>query len=467
MEIPSDYRNLQLNIEATFSDFQKQLDVNELANSLRSILFDFIEELILAAIQQLFDDQDFLKIVKQLAAKSGMRFKGFKPTSIRLLSGRPLKINSPHFAKVRPKSRRGRKTKKRKAKSGSHTGLDYLGFIDRCSADLASAAVQASLLCPSFEIARRTLLSFGIKMGTKTIRRLCTHMGNKGMKYRHKITLSDNDQANGRILFVCIDGGRLRERRSKKGRPPNGQKRKGYHTDWREPTQIVIQWFDADGNSCNEILPLYDATMANIDGVFELLENYLRQIDVTKATSVIFCADGDRKYWKRFCTLAENLEISECFQVIDYTHAKQNLKLVADNLPKRVGEKKRAAIFNNWKNLLWQGELLEIRDQIRQYITYPSKLKKALKKFNDYFVKNIRRMEYDAFRILNIPTGSGCVESAIRRVINLRLKSPGIFWKEEMAEDMLFLRSIFLCGRWDIMLKHLLQLNRGQFAGCP
>ncbi len=82
---------------------------------------------------------------------------------------------------------------------------------------------------------------------------------------------------------------------------------------------------------------------------------------------------------------------------------------------------------------------------------------------NNYFMKNFKRMQYAAFCLLNLPTGSGCVESAIRRVINLRLKSPGIFWKRETAEMMRFLRSTLLCGRWDNMLEHLLQQNRGQF----
>jgi len=80
---------------------------------------------------------------------------------------------------------------------------------------------------------------------------------------------------------------------------------------------------------------------------------------------------------------------------------------------------------------------------------------------------NYRRMQYAAFKNLKLPTGSGCVESAIRRVINLRLKSPGIFWKRKTAEVMLFLRSTLLCGRWKIMLDNLLALNRGELAGCP
>lgn len=87
-------------------------------------------------------------------------------------------------------------------------------------------------------------------------------------------------------------------------------------------------------------------------------------------------------------------------------------------------------------------------------------------KFKNYFIKNFRRMQYAACRHLKLPTGSGCVESAIRRVITLRLKSPGIFWKRDTAEVMLFLRSTLLSGRWDIMIDNLLALNRGHLAGC-
>jgi hypothetical protein len=452
-----DLQKLQLAIERTLSDFQQQADVNRLIQNLRAIVFTSIEEAITAAVQQLLYDRRFLQTVKQIAARSAMRFKGFKPTSIRLLSGQALAIESPYFTKVPPKAHRGRK---RKAKNGCHLALAYLGLIDRCSAVLASAAVQAALLCPSLEIAHRTLASFGIAMNVKTIRRLCLSLGDQALENRHRIALSDDDSVDKRIVFICIDGGRLRERKAKRGRIPAKLKYRGYNTDWREPTQIVIQWLDADGNACKEIVPLYDATMADVDGAFELLEDYLRQIDLSKSDGVIFCADGASKYWKRFSALAERLEVSACFEIIDYTHAKQNLKLVTDKLPKTLGDKKRTAIVKEWKNLLWQGNLAEIQRQIREFIKYPGKLKQALKKFNDYFMKNIRRMQYAAFKLLNLPTGSGCVESAIRRVINLRLKSPGIFWKRETAEVMLFLRSTLLCGRWNIMLENMLRINR-------
>ena len=44
-----------------------------------------------------------------------------------------------------------------------------------------------------------------------------------------------------------------------------------------------------------------------------------------------------------------------------------------------------------------------------------------------------------------VALGSGAVESAIRRVINLRLKGNGMFWTEENAESMLGFRQKIKC----------------------
>jgi hypothetical protein len=166
--------------------------------------------------------------LKALAAKSGLCFKGFKPTSIRLLTGKTFALDSPYFARAAPK---GRKSKKRRPKSGCHSGLAYMGFIGRCSSLPASAAVQVALLCPSLKIVAEMLRCFGIEMNPKTIRRLCDTMGHQAMGRRRWISLSDADGVANRILFICVDGGRLRERRAKRDRRPAGHSRPGYHTD--------------------------------------------------------------------------------------------------------------------------------------------------------------------------------------------------------------------------------------------
>jgi hypothetical protein len=206
--------------------------------------------------------------------------------------------------------------------------------------------------------------------------------------------------------------------------------------------------------------------MAGINGAFDLLEEYLIKLDAPSAHSVVFCGDGARSYWKRFPLLAQKLGIKSHYEIIDYTHAKQNLQEVIDELPEGLGSKKLAEIITDWKNHLWYGRHEETLSQIHSLIQSPTKRKAALKKFKNYFADNSHRMQYSTFRNLGLPTGSGCVESAVRRVINLRLKSPGILWKAQTAEIMLFLRSTSLCGRWKNMLENLFKLNRSGAVLC-
>ncbi len=48
------------------------------------------------------------------------------------------------------------------------------------------------------------------------------------------------------------------------------------------------------------------------------------------------------------------------------------------------------------------------------------------------------------------------MESAIRRVVNQRLKGNSIYWTEEHAEDVLHLRSFLKAGRWgEVVDAHL------------
>jgi hypothetical protein len=46
-------------------------------------------------------------------------------------------------------------------------------------------------------------------------------------------------------------------------------------------------------------------------------------------------------------------------------------------------------------------------------------------------------MCYKEIKDKKLPIGSGGVESGIRRVINLRLKGPGIFWHVRALDDLI------------------------------
>ena len=66
-------------------------------------------------------------------------------------------------------------------------------------------------------------------------------------------------------------------------------------------------------------------------------------------------------------------------------------------------------------------------------------------------------LEYDDLQSRGLPIGSGAIESAIRRVINQRLKGNGLMWCEGNAEGMLLLRAAALTGRWDETVERALQ----------
>ena len=67
------------------------------------------------------------------------------------------------------------------------------------------------------------------------------------------------------------------------------------------------------------------------------------------------------------------------------------------------------------------------------------------------FLKNRHRFAYTTRGGRGLPRGSGAVESAIRRVINLRIKGASIYWLPESVDAILLRRSFYKSGRWNCL----------------
>jgi len=68
----------------------------------------------------------------------------------------------------------------------------------------------------------------------------------------------------------------------------------------------------------------------------------------------------------------------------------------------------------------------------------------------NYFVKHgltHRRMDYPLSINSHLPIGSGAIERAVRRVINLRVKSNATYWLRENAETIIRFRAWIKAGR--------------------
>ena len=201
-------------------------------------------------------------------------------------------------------------------------------------------------------------------------------------------------------------------------------------------------------------LPIYDSSFGD-DETFDILEQYLKKLQIEKAKNVQFIADGAPWIWNRAKPMLLRLGVKKekIIETLDYYHAMEHLH----ELMLYVEKDQKDYIFKKLKQGLWEGNLSKIKRLLIKGIPGVD-----LKEFTPYkyFVKNRKRIDYQSLKKQNRPLGSGVIESGIRRVINLRFKSPSTFWYPENVEKLILMRGIALSGRWEIMMNNLTKLSK-------
>jgi hypothetical protein len=135
-------------------------------------------------------------------------------------------------------------------------------------------------------------------------------------------------------------------------------------------------------------------------------------------------------------------------ELIDFYHAVEHLHHIA-TLRRGWSKKQRQAWVNKQRSLLIKGQIDPLLDELKA--VYQGQKSQAIATELYYFINNRQRIDYLQVKSQCFPIGSGAVESAIRRIVNLRLKGASIFWHEANAEKILMLRAFFKSGRWNQM----------------
>jgi hypothetical protein len=425
---------------------------------------EMAEHEIIIKLNDLLSNQLFLLILKQWSGQCACRFLGYREITIRLKSGKRWKILSPVFLRAKPKRKRGRIPKRQKGVL-RHLGLELLGILNQTSPALIEICVSMAVLCPSFEVAANALRGLGITMNEHLLQNITFRFANLAKSVRVECNSDDAWQKSNIKILICVDGGRARERCPKPGQRKKGQKRQGYYTEWFEPRLLIISQFDEHGKKIKSVSPIIDGSSGSLEDFFELLKQYLLSINLDEASEIVFCADGGTGIWPRTEKLINELKLSNAKQILDYTHAKQNMnavkKIVSDTL--KLSEKESKKISKQVREMLWNGDINGITALVKKKLIGKRKAPKAaLKKLDDYFGEH-SRFQYKTFFEKGLPTGSGSIESAIRRVINLRIKGTGLFWSKEHAEKIIFLRALVLTGKLKRACRKGLGLVRNMF----
>jgi len=446
--ISGEINNLSDNIE----DLMQKGQIGSIMEEIEQTTKKMQDMVWLVFIQQILISPDFLKALRKLGGTKALRFVSYQIIYITLPTGTKVQVISPFFVKAKPK--RGPK-KRGPQNRGSHLALELLGFVDKIAPGLAFRAIQLALLAPSFEIASSILKTNGVNITANKLRNLCGKLGDLSAPHRVELLMDENETCQNRRVLLSVDGGRLRQRKNKRGAIPKGNKLHGFNTDWIEPKMFVISFLDNKGNVIKTIKPFVDGVTGKLPAFLKLLKQYLTKLNIQEANEVILVADGAPWIWERIPALLKQLKVEDkkIFQIIDWTHAKQNLNKAFDLVSKKKKEKVKFDI-REFKKFLFNGNIDHIAIKIKELFKV-QKNSPIMKKIKSYFLSNKQRMQYQSARNKNIPIGSGCIESAIRRVINLRLKSAGSFWRLGFAETMIYLRAQLLYGRWTNLVKNL------------
>jgi hypothetical protein len=300
--------------------------------------------------------------------------------------------------------------------------------------------------------AQDVLAARGVEVDTKTVRLIAYRYAARARLAQQIERTAFEDTVAGRRVVISSDGGRLRLRETTRG-PKTKKGRRRYTGAWREPKVLIVYVVDAEGKQASRFAPFIDATLKGPDAVFALLRTSLQRLEITQADHVLFIADGAPWIWKRVPLLVQALGLAaaQVHELLDFSHAVQHLGQVAA-LRKDWSAKARTRWCTHQRRLLMRGEVAQVITAVRDLCR--GRNSKAIRKHRAYFIKNQHRMAYAQLMALKLPIGSGAIESAVRRVVNLRLKGPSLFWCRASAEAILLLRSYYKAGRWN-MLKRM------------
>lgn len=341
--------------------------------------------------------------------------------------------------------------------------LAVLGIHEGKTAALVDLVARQSALLPSFEHAQRELKSHGLNLPLKEVHRIASHLGAQVLTCRKRDLLDYRDgrmpvgeELAGKRVACCIDAGKSRLRRvtrKQKGKGKSKKQRRRYKTDWRDIKLLIIYEIDEKGEKVRTSRPWIDGTFGGPDEAMELLAMHLHRLGAAQAEVVVFLADGAPWIWERVEWVAQRVGLRrERWQfVLDFWHAAQHIGLALGHVP--IADKERRRLYRKLRKWLKAGKAWEMTQELRR-LGEKHEVLEAMTEDLGYLEKHEDHchMDYAQYQRRGLPIGSGAVESAIRRVINLRIKGPGVLWEEESAEGMVVLRAAALTGRWEELL---------------
>lgn len=332
----------------------------------------------------------------------------------------------------------------------------FWGFVDSYSPEVVRLACRAAALAGSYEAASDDLLTYaGLPIDARQLQRLVSQVAPVMNRWREAQPAVVPSTA---IEVMCIgtDGTGapmrrryLRGRKGKKGgRARTREVKVGTVFTHRNPTQ-PDQRPERDHASTT-----YLAAIVAADDFGPLLRHEALRRGMGSAKTVVFLGDGAVWVWK-----LARLNFPGAVCILDYYHACEHLKLLADALY-REGTRLSKRRYRLWKKWLLKDKVADIIAQAKTDLPNGGERKAAHLQVG-YLERNRSKMLYQTFRAKGYFIGSGVVEAGCKIVVGQRLKQSGMLWSRKGAEHLLAVRCALLSGWFEDFWKAYANSGKG------
>jgi hypothetical protein len=240
---------------------------------------------------------------------------------------------------------------------------------------------------------------------------------------------------------------------------PQGGQPKG-KTSWREIKVGVLARLGQHRTRTGKVVArLYHRRLVAVLGDIEALRPRLwlaaiRQ-GIRSAPQVVWLSDGARGLWRLF----EERLCAYATGILDFYHAAQNLwKAAAAWLDGRTTQARR---WFGWaRHRLRHGNpdgvLADLAEAL-EVESLPDSARETVMTVYAYLDRHRDHIDYEVYKELGWPLGSGMVESACKWLIQQRFKGVGMRWSEAGFNHLLHLRLSWVNGSFEALFGVQLQ----------
>ncbi len=299
---------------------------------------------------------------------------------------------------------------------------------------LAAGALDLVTVQPYGQARAQLERIYGVHVATGTLENLASRVGPSALAFEETAWGRAGPSEPIDRLYVGCDGVMVCSHQL----GPDGK------LQWREVKVGCCFWHDGTGKFHKRIF----GRLTDAESFGWTLRRWAERCGLLEAREVIVIGDGAEWIWN---LAARHFNEPKKFTwILDGYHVTEHLWDAARRLYPESAALQKSQV-EAWTSVLRSEGGLKLWQalQAQHQAEGSSESRTALEKLIGYIQPRMDQMDYPAYRERDLYIGSGAVESAVRQLVVMRAKGPGMHWSPEGIQPILSLRAIQLNGEWE------------------